>query len=110
MAKSLKKQRNRLAEKKVSLPKYTNYHAFTALVDHMYAVTDRSLYRQPEAMKSDRSRRDIKQNCIFHKDIGHNTQWCVAFRDEIERLMRAGHFKEFMDEPYMANREERPRQ
>ena len=24
--------------------------------------------------------------------------------------MRAGHFKEFMDEPYMANREERPRQ
>ena len=60
MAKSLKKQRNRLAEKKVSLPKYTNYHAFTALVDHMYTVTDRSLYRQPEAMTSDRSRRDIK--------------------------------------------------
>ena len=50
-------------------------------------------------MKSDRLRRDVKKNCAFHKDIGHNTERCVARRDKIERLIRAGHFKEFLDEP-----------
>ena len=61
-------------------------------------------------MKDDRSRRNIKKNCTFHKDIGHNIERCVALRDEIERLMRAGHFKEFMDEPHPTNREEQPHQ
>ena len=50
-------------------------------------------------MKSDRSRRDVKRNCVFHKDIGHNTEMCVAPRDEIEWFMKARHFKEFVDEP-----------
>ena len=97
-AKSQKKQWNGPVENKASLLKYTNYHSLTALVD-FYAVINRSLYRQPEAMKGDRSCRDIKKNYAFHKDIEHNTKRCVALRDEIERLMRAGHFKEFMDEP-----------
>ena len=61
-------------------------------------------------MKGDRSCRDIKKNCTFHKDIEHNTELCVALRDEIEKLMRAGYFKEFMDEPHMTNREEQPHQ
>ena len=50
-------------------------------------------------MKGDRARRDIKRNCVFHKDIGHNTDRCVALKYEIERLIRVGHFKEFVDKP-----------
>ena len=50
-------------------------------------------------MKSDRSRKDAKKNCAFHKDIRHKIERCVALRDEIEKLMRAGHFNEFIDEP-----------
>ena len=60
-------------------------------------------------MKSDRSQKDVKKNCAFHKDIGHNIKRYMAFRDEIERLIRVRHFKEFIDEPQMTNREERPR-
>ena len=59
-------------------------------------------------MKGDRMWRDVKRNCAFHKDIGHNTVRCVALKDEIERIIRAGHFKEFVDKPYVSNREERP--
>ena len=59
-------------------------------------------------MKSERARRDIKRNCAFHKDIGHTTNRCAALKDEIERLIKAGHFKEFVDEPQAVNREERP--
>ena len=59
-------------------------------------------------MKRDRVRRDIKRNYAFHKDIGHTMDKCVALKEEIERLIRAGYFKEFMDEPQAANREGQP--
>ena len=61
-------------------------------------------------MKGDRFRTDIKRNYAFHKDIEHTTDKCVAFKDKIERLIKADYFKEFVDKPQAANREERPRQ
>ena len=97
--KSPKKQKNGLVENKGSLPKYNNYHSLTASLDHIYAVTDRGLYRSPEPMKGDRARRDKKRNYTFHKDIRHIIDRCVALKDEIERLIRAIHFKKFVDEP-----------
>ena len=108
--KSLKKHRNEAVENKAPLPKYMNYHSLIASVDHIYVVTDNNLYRQPDTMKGDRSWRDIKKKCVFHKDIGHITKRCMALKNEIKRLIRAGHFKEFLDKPHAATREELPRQ
>ena len=92
------------------LPKYTNYHSLTVPVDHIYAVTDKNLYKWLDAMNNDRSQKDGKKNCAFNKDIGHNTETWVALKDEIERLIKAGHFKEFLDEPQAVTREDRLRQ
>ena len=75
-------------------------------LDHIYMVTDKGLYRSPELMKSKTTRRDIKRNYAFHKDIGHTTDRCVALKDEIERLIRASHFEEFANEQHAANKEE----
>ena len=61
-------------------------------------------------MKGDKVCRDIKRNCAFHKDIGHTMDKCVALKDEIERLIRVGYFKEFIDEPQATNQEEWLRQ
>ena len=61
-------------------------------------------------MKNERTRKDIKRNCAFHKDIGHTTDRYVALKDKIERLIRTVHFNKFIDDQYVANREERPRQ
>ena len=74
-------------------------HSLIGPLDHIYVVIDKGLYRQPEPVKGDRTRRDIKRNCAFHKDIGHNTERCVALKDDIKRLIRAGNFKDFIDEP-----------
>ena len=93
-------------ENKGPLSKYTNYHSLTAPLDHVYAVTDKNLYRPPEPMKGDKVHRDIKRNCSFPKDIGHTTDQYGALKDKIERLIRVGYFKEFMDESQTANREE----
>ena len=113
MKNGLKAQRNNengRVENKVPLLKFTNYHSLTALVDRIYAVTDKNLYKQLDTMKGERSWRDVKENCAFQKHIGHSTKRCMAFKDEIKRLIRAGHFKEFLDEPQATNRDERPRQ
>ena len=74
-----------------------------ALLDHFYTITDRNLYRPPKPIKRDSVCRDIKSNCAFHKDIGHTMDKCVALKDEIKRLTRAGYFMEFIDEPQAAN-------
>ncbi|CAA0810441.1 Unknown protein, partial [Striga hermonthica] len=34
--------------------------------------------------------------CRFHKDYGHNTDECRHLKNEIERLIKAGHLKEFV--------------
>lgn len=34
--------------------------------------------------------------CRFHKDYGHTTDECRHLKDEIERLIRFGHLKEFI--------------
>ena len=61
-------------------------------------------------MKGNRSRKDIKKNYAYHKDIGHNTINCNALRDEIKRLIRTRHFKEFLeDEPQVVTINERPK-
>ena len=59
-------------------------------------------------MKGDRTRREVKRNCVFHKDIGHNTDRWVALKEDIKRLISSGHFKEFVDEPQATNIEARP--
>ena len=106
--KSPKKQKSGPVENKDPLPKYINYHSLTAPLDHIYVVINRRLYKSPEPIKGDRARRAIKRNCAFHKDITNTTDRYVALKDKIERLIRACHFKEFIDEPQTANREEQP--
>ena len=102
--KSPKKSRSGPVENKTSLPKYTNYYAFNAPQDHIYAMTDKSLFKKLDVIRSDRSHRDVRRNYSYHKDIGHNTDKCNALRDEIERLIRAGHFREeFLENEQVVN-------
>ena len=50
------------------------------------------------------------KTCAYHKDIGHNIEKYNVLRDEIERLIRVGHFREFPEnKPQVATTNERPR-
>ncbi|KAL0319788.1 UNVERIFIED_CONTAM: hypothetical protein Sradi_5240300 [Sesamum radiatum] len=35
--------------------------------------------------------------CLFHKDRGHSTEECLHLKDEIEKLIRRGYLKEYVD-------------
>ncbi|KAL0313369.1 UNVERIFIED_CONTAM: hypothetical protein Sradi_5736200 [Sesamum radiatum] len=52
--------------------------------------------------KSKRMKSD--KYCLFHKDRGHSTEECLHLKDEIEKLIRRGYLKEYVD------RNNRPRE
>ena len=74
-----------MANHKAPLLKYMNNHALYAPQDHIYAMIGKNLFRRPDEIGGNRSRRDVRKNCAYHKDIGHNTVKCNTLRDEIER-------------------------
>ncbi|CAA0840482.1 Unknown protein, partial [Striga hermonthica] len=79
------------------------YHNFTPLrkdmTEVLEAMEQKMLSKDVTWPKirftgSTRPRSDIY--CRFHRDYGHTTENCRHLKDEIERLIRAGHLKEFV--------------
>ncbi|CAA0840081.1 Unknown protein, partial [Striga hermonthica] len=58
-------------------------------IDEKDVTWPRSRFEGPIQPKS-------RRYCRFHKDYGHTTEDCWHLKDEIERLIRAGHPKEFV--------------
>ncbi|KAL0447936.1 UNVERIFIED_CONTAM: hypothetical protein Slati_1921500 [Sesamum latifolium] len=54
------------------------------------------LVRQPPPMQNNPKRMDSDRFCQFYEDRGHNTEDCYNLKDEIERLVQKGYFKEFL--------------
>ncbi|CAA0810865.1 Unknown protein, partial [Striga hermonthica] len=48
-----------------------------------------------------------RRYCRFHKDYDHTTEDCQHLKDEIERLIRAGHLKEFVYQDKRRRKEKR---
>src|SRR3954469_25156999 len=43
---------------------------------------------------ADHRRRD--RYCLFHRDYGHDTEFCQQLKQEIEKLIKRGHLKRFI--------------
>ncbi|RVW93860.1 hypothetical protein CK203_028175 [Vitis vinifera] len=53
-------------------------------------------FRWPRPIGTDPSTRDRSRRCAFHKDHGHTTETCRAFHFLVERLIKAGHLKQYL--------------
>ncbi|RVW83026.1 hypothetical protein CK203_042506 [Vitis vinifera] len=53
-------------------------------------------FRWPRPIGTDPSTRDRSRRCAFHKDHGHTTETCRAFQFLVERLIKAGHLKQYL--------------
>ena len=49
-------------------------------------------------MKGDPSTRNQDLFCTYHKQNGHRTESCMAFKAHLESLVKAGHLKEYIDD------------
>ena len=53
-------------------------------------------FRWPRPIGTDPSTRDRSRRCVFHKDHGHTIETCRAFQYLVERLIKAGHLKQYL--------------
>ncbi|CAA0833859.1 Unknown protein, partial [Striga hermonthica] len=85
------------------LPNGQRYNHFTpinAQVGEVLAAIEEKLESKEVTWPATRFEGPTKPRsnkyCRFHRDYGHNTEDCRNLKDEIERLIRAGHLKEFV--------------
>ena len=72
---------------------YTNYTPLNSPMDHLLVVTiDKLIFREPYVIRHERSKRDARKFCKFHKDIGHDMSTCNSLKDVIEGLIKRGYF------------------
>ncbi|XP_027173900.1 uncharacterized protein LOC113773451 [Coffea eugenioides] len=55
-----------------------------------------NLGKAPSKMYGSRDKRNSNLYCLYHRDIGHETEDCNDLKKEIENLIRQGHLKQFI--------------
>ncbi|RVX01437.1 hypothetical protein CK203_017586 [Vitis vinifera] len=50
----------------------------------------------PIPLRTDPTKRDHSKKCVFHKEHGHTTEECRCLHYLVERLIRAGHLKQYL--------------
>ncbi|XP_027102703.1 uncharacterized protein [Coffea arabica] len=64
---------------------------------HMLSVMEQNnLGKAPPRMLGSRDKRNSNLYCLYHRDIGHETEDCNDLKREIENLIRRGHLKQFI--------------
>nr|CAN82731.1 hypothetical protein VITISV_022899 [Vitis vinifera] len=53
-------------------------------------------FKWPRPIGTDPSTRDRSKRCAFHKDHGHTTETCRSLQYLVERLIKAGHLKQYL--------------
>ncbi|XP_021598823.1 uncharacterized protein LOC110604823 [Manihot esculenta] len=65
----------------------------------LVAVQDKEFLQWPKPLRAEASRRDPNKYCQFHHTHGHNTNDCYQLINEIERLIKRGHLRNFVKKP-----------
>ncbi|KAL2231036.1 UNVERIFIED_CONTAM: hypothetical protein Sindi_1698000 [Sesamum indicum] len=90
---------NKQKPEKPREPKYQpKYHNYTPLVlsreKALMMVENADVLQWPRHTRYTPSKKISNKYCRFHRERGHNTEECFQLKDEIERLVRQGNFRD----------------
>ncbi len=61
-------------------------------------IKDKPYFEWPPKMPGDPATRETKPYCNDHREHGHLTEQCRAYKYHLEHLVKNGHLKQFVDE------------
>ena len=62
-------------------------------------IRDHPDFKWPPPMRENPDQRNRSQRCDYHRDHDHKTNHCQGLKFLVERLIRAGHLRRFLQEP-----------
>ncbi|XP_011075625.1 uncharacterized protein LOC105160057 [Sesamum indicum] len=85
-------------------PFQRKYHKYTPLnttrAKALLMVERKDVLRWPKPTRVTPSKKHSSKYCRFHRERGHDTEECYQLKDEIERLIRQGYFKDLIARNY----------
>ena len=69
--------------------KFTNYTDLVSSREDVFiAVEQTGVFKWPNPLCGDCSKKNQNKYCRYHKDVGHTTKECITLKDEIKKLIR----------------------
>ena len=59
-------------------------------------IRELSNFRWPGPIKADPAKSDHNKKCVYHKEHEHTTEQCGSLHYLVERLIKAGHLKQYI--------------
>ncbi|KAL2238352.1 UNVERIFIED_CONTAM: Transposon Ty3-G Gag-Pol polyprotein [Sesamum indicum] len=89
--------------------KYQKYTPLnTTRAKALLMLERKDVLRWPKPTRATPARKNSHKYCRFHRERGHDTDECYQLKDEIERLIRQGYFKDLIARNYQdGNRKSR---
>ena len=79
--------------------KFTNYTDLVVSLEDVFLATEQSrVFKWPDPLCGDRSKRNQNKFCQFHRDIGHTIEECITLKDEIEKPIRHGYLQDYVND------------
>ena len=97
---SAHKKKAKSPDQRVLRPPLSKYNNFTDLIrsreDVFLATEHTGVYKRPDLMQGDCSKRNQNKYYRYHKDVGHTIEEYIMLKDEIEKLIREGYLRDYV--------------
>ncbi|XP_011100646.1 uncharacterized protein LOC105178796 [Sesamum indicum] len=90
--------RNKVPHYSQKYNKYTPLNTTRARA--LLMVERKDVRRWPKPTRATPAKKHSSKYCRFHRERGHDTEECYQLKDEIERLVRQGYFKDLVSKDY----------
>ena len=78
--------------------KFTNYTDLVSSRKDIFMVAERKgVFKRPDPLCGDHSKRNQNKYCWFHKDVGHTTEECITLKDEIEKFIHRRYLQDYIN-------------
>ena len=78
--------------------KFTNYtDLVSSRKDIFMAGEPTGVFKLPDPLRGEHSKRNQNKYYRFHKYVGHTTKGCITLKDEIEKLIHCGYLQDYIN-------------